>query len=262
MRPLKSAHLKIDRAEKHINELSDLFQRERPFRYMLETDTQTLERAVYAKADEAVIDQISLIGGDTLYQLRSALDHAFFSVVRPHFPQGEGAVQFPFSRDKAGLEGAIKNRCAHKVSPEFYAFMLALNAHGEPGGYELLYLLYEANNVDKHRSFLPTTENKRISSDVLRRYAPDFPNIRLDINIGGAASGYRDIAWNAPSTILKTLWTPPGTPLTGKHEFEIPIPISVFFRVGKRHDTHEVLPTLKNLASAVRSVVNAMERFA
>lgn len=258
MRPLKSAHLKIDRAEKHIAELSQLLQRERPFRYMLETDTETLQRAVYAKPNEAVIDELALIGGDVLHQLRSALDHAFYAVVKPHFPRGEGAAQFPFSRDEAGLEGAVKNRCAHRVSPEFFAFIMGLKPHGEAGGNKLLYMLHEANIVDKHRSFLPTTDHKTISSEMIRPYAPDFPPNLLNITIGACG---RDVVWNGPRSVLRTLGLP-GLPLGRKHELEIPIPVSVRFRVGQGHDSHELLTTLKNLARAVRSVVGAMERFA
>ena len=257
MRPLKSAHLKIDRAEKHIGELSKLLARERAYRYILETDTQTLQRAIYAKPNEAIIDELSVIGGDVLHQLRSALDHAFFSVVNPHFPEGQGAAQFPFSRNEAGLEGAIKNRCAHKVSAQFFDFILALKPHGETGGNELLYMLHEANIVDKHRSFLPTNDHKTISSAMMKSYAPDFPDGFGAIVCG--ANG-RDVVWRGPRSILNTLGLP-GLPLGRKHEFEIPVPISVRFRVGERHDSHELLPTLKNLAASVREVVREMERF-
>jgi hypothetical protein len=258
MRPLKSAHLKIDRAEKHIGELSDVLGRERAYRYVLETNTQTLQRSVYAKPNEAIIDELAVIGSDVLHQLRSALDHAFFSVVKPHFPQGAGAAQFPFSRDAAGLERAIKNRCAHKVSTEFYDFILALSPHGEVGGNKLLYMLHEANNVDKHRSFLPTTDRKTISSAIMKSYAPDFPDGMIGATIGGCG---RDIVWRAPRSIINTLGLP-GLPLARKHELEIPIPVSVRFSVGQGHDSHELLPTLKNLVSSVRDVVFAMERFA
>jgi len=257
MQPLKSAHLKIDRAEKHISELSQLLKRERPYRYMLETDTKTLQRAVYAKPNESVIDELALIGSDVLHQLRSALDHAFFAIVKARFPQGEGAAQFPFSRDEAGLEGAVKNRCAHRVSADFFAFIMGLKPHGETGGNKLLYMLHEANIVDKHRSFLPAADYKVISSDLIRPYAPDFPPNLFDITIGACG---RDVVWRGPHSILGTLGLP-GIPLGRKHEFEIPIPVSIRFRVGQGHDSHELLTTLKNLASAVRSVVNAMERF-
>ena len=75
---MDSVNLKIRRAEKHYLELLSLFQRRKPFRYFLETNCKTGERATFAKRDDDVASNAAIIIGDIIHNLRAALDHAYW----------------------------------------------------------------------------------------------------------------------------------------------------------------------------------------
>jgi len=108
----KSAYLKLNRASKHISEVSSLLQEERPFRYILKTDVKSGKRFLGPKVNEAVIDDISLICGDAIHNLRAAIDHAYITVLKPYIssPSVLRSIQFPFSRTATDLEKACRTR--------------------------------------------------------------------------------------------------------------------------------------------------------
>lgn len=117
-----SSAVKLNRASKRIEELNTFLREQRPFAYVVQTDVITGERATFAKKNEAIADEAAAIAGDAVHNIRTALDHAYWDIVRP-FAQGsrqERAVQFPFSDKAADLEKAIKNRLAHQVSDRFF----------------------------------------------------------------------------------------------------------------------------------------------
>lgn len=224
---LRSANLKIQRATKHINELSECLREKQPFTYILETDTQTNRRATYAKKDVSAVEEATIIAGDILYNLRSALDHAYWQVVSSVATSigGESSVQFPFSKTAARLEEAVKNRLAHKVSPEFFTFIVALKPHGEPGGNDLLYLLHDENGVDKHRALIPVGDYTRLSSDSIRSQVPDFPSGLINCDFG---QNRRDIVWPLHQSIRASLGLP-GLPLANIIEKKLNVPVQVAF---------------------------------
>lgn len=259
MSQLKSAYLKIDRAAEHVDELSALLREKRPFRYVLETNTKTNERSTYAKKDEAVVDRCALIAGEALYALRSALDHAYWVVVSPiaSDERARKAVQFPFSETAARLEEGVKNRLAHKVSTDFFSFIVGLSPHGETGGNSLLYLLHDWNATDKHRTLVPTADYSALDFAILRKQIPDMPNITGHIT---TSQGGRDITWPLRPDIRKGLGLP-GLPIARIYEQELEVPVDIVFPIAQPGALLELEPTLNQLVGLVRSIVGDMERF-
>ncbi|PIV44623.1 MAG: hypothetical protein COS27_01300, partial [Nitrospirae bacterium CG02_land_8_20_14_3_00_41_53] len=181
-----SAALKIDRATEHVNELNELFQKQRPFSYILETNTKTGQRATFAKKNEAVIHRAALICGDVIHNLRSALDHAYWEVVSPvaTTEKERRLLQFPFSETEARLDETVKTRLADRVSPSFYQTLIDLKPHGEPGGNELLSLIHKLDIIDKHKLLIPTGDYTRLSSEMLIKQVPDFPRGLINCGFG------------------------------------------------------------------------------
>jgi hypothetical protein len=101
-----SPSLKIDQAEERITELNELFQKKRPFGYFVETNTQTGERATFAKRDRIVVSKAAVICGKIVHHLRSALDHAYWDIVSPfaNTDQERKRVQFPFCQSAGRIE--------------------------------------------------------------------------------------------------------------------------------------------------------------
>lgn len=105
-----SGSLKIDQATKHIDSLNELFRKQRPFSYILETNTNTRERATFAKQDKANIDRAALICGDAIHNLITALDHAYWEIVSPvaRNDAERKTIQFPFRETEARLKKAVE----------------------------------------------------------------------------------------------------------------------------------------------------------
>ncbi|AJY50648.1 MULTISPECIES: hypothetical protein [Halomonadaceae] len=76
---MNSACLKDQRAEKHYAELAALIRKHKPFRYFVETNFKTGEKATFAKKDEEVANQGAIIIGDIIHNFRSALDHTYWN---------------------------------------------------------------------------------------------------------------------------------------------------------------------------------------
>jgi hypothetical protein len=128
------AMLKIQRAAKRIDEFNALLHEKRPFRYVVETDTQSRHRSILAKKNHAVVDDAALIAGDAAHNLRSALDYAYSAIVTPYAstPNEKRAIQFPFCQEAARLDEAVKNRLANRVSDRFFSAIMGLKSYHEP----------------------------------------------------------------------------------------------------------------------------------
>ena len=253
-----SAILKVDRAAKHVADLIELFGKNRPFSYCVETNTQTGQRATFAKKNEPVINAAALICGDVVHNLRTALDHAYWDIVSPHaYNDAERrSVQFPFSETGTRLSNAIQQRLAHRAGMGFYRALHLIKPHGETGGDELLYFIHEADLVDKHRLLIPTGNYTRLSGDIIRRQVLDFPLI--DVAFGGF---YRDVTWtnsNVPSKQLGTLR--PST--TNMFEHELDVPVDIVFRVRPGGPVRPVIATLNELINTNREAISLVREAA
>jgi hypothetical protein len=251
-----SAALKIHRATEHVNELNVLFQKQRPFAYILETNTKTGERATFAKRNESVIHRAAVICGDAIHNLRAALDHAYWDIVSP-FAANDWeirSIQFPFSETEAGLDKAVKKRLADRVSPSFYQALLDLKPHGEPGGNECLALIHILDILDKHKLLIPTGDYTRISSEMLIKQVPDFPRGLVNCGFG---KNNRDVAWNI-SPMNRAQRRSARIPDTGILEQKLDVPVDIVFSVTGSVHFRPVIPTLHKLIDVANSTIHVM----
>lgn len=251
-----SASLKIDRATEHVTELKVLFQKQRPFAYVLETDTKAGQRATFAKRNESVIHRVALICGDAVHNLRAALDHAYWEIVSPFATTDKErrGLQFPFSETEALLDKAVKTRLADRVSPSFYQFLLDLKPHGELGGNEYLSLIHKFDILDKHKLLIPTGDYTKISSETLIKQVPDFPRGLFNCSFG---QNNRDVTWNIPP-MNRTQRRAARIPDTGVLEQILNVPVDIVFTVTGHVNHHPVIPTLHKLIDVASSTIQAM----
>jgi len=246
-----SATLKIERSSEYIQELNELFREKHPFVFVVETDTKTRKRAAFIKHDEAIICRAAAISGDIVHNLRAALDHAYWKIVSPFAtsPKEERSIQFPFSKTAAGLEEAVKNRLADRVSASFFKALIDLKPHGNDGGNKLLYLIHEMDAIDKHRLLIPTCDETRLPYDQIKRILPDFPF--------GASEGARftgcNFKWTVPFLPADIGDLKP--PTTHVFEKEVPVPIEIVFAVPSPLNRYPVIPTLNKLVNVARETI-------
>lgn len=254
----KSANLKLERASERISELSELLREKRPFRYVVETNTITRQRATYAKKNEAVIDRASIIAGDAAHNIRTALDHAWWDIVSPHV-EGERAlkaVQFPFSETAARLKEAVANRLAKRVSVRFFDAVVALKPHGEAGGNRLLYLIDQLDIPDKHRTLTPTADYTSVAGGMLRQQLPDAPSFIGLISLSG---NRRDFSWPLGNIPRETL----GEIIAPTHfmfEKELDVPVEIVFAVGAPDFRGPLIPTLNQLVDVAKDTIKALKK--
>lgn len=251
-----SAQSKINRARKHIAEIGHLLREKRPFAYILETNVRTGERTTFAKKNVPVIAEIAGIAGDTVHNLRSALDHAYWEIVSP-VATSDGdrkAIQFPFSETAARLKETIQTRLAHKVSDIFFHAILSLKPHGEVGGNESLWLIHKLDTIDKHRFPIPTGDYTRIDSDLVRAQAPDFPAGITNAVFGG---NNRDVTWRAANIDRTTLGNIVA-PTMYKFQKELDVPVDVTMAFSNPNNRRPMIPTLRMMVDVTRQAILTM----
>jgi hypothetical protein len=253
---IDSAALKIDRATEHVNELNVLFQKHRPFTYVLETNAKTWQRATFAKRNESVIHRAAIICGDAVHNLRAALGHAYWDIVSPFAATDKERrlLQFPFSETKAGLDEAVKKKLADRVSPSFYQVLLDLKPHGELGGNEYLALIQKLDILDKHKLLIPTGDYTRISSEMLIKQVSDFP---LGLVNCGFGQNNRDVVWNIPPMNRAQRRTE-RIPEIGILEKELNVPVDIVFTITGYVNHRSMIPMLHKLIDVTNATIHAM----
>lgn len=252
-----SSDAKIIRALEHIEELGGLLQESPPFSYVLETDTRTGLRATRPEKNESVVVKASVIAGDAIHNLRAALDHTYWSIVRPVVGTAREAksVQFPFSESADRLREAVSNRLAQRVSTKFFDAIMSLAPHGEAGGNELLYLIHEADIIDKHQTLTPAGDYTELSSDLIRAQVPDFPSGLSNVSFGSSGAG--DVAWSIPVAQAQSMGLP-GIPAPRKLKQKLDVPVQIVFRIRDTGPPMPFVPTLHRLSRVAQNAVEVM----
>jgi hypothetical protein len=150
--PKSSARLKHERAVKHIDELGsvlDHFKADKPYIVAPLFNPKTPEEIYYRLVDaKPVPDEVAIISGDIIQNLRSALDHLAGQLVYANGKTPDTNTAFPIydTSKKYVLESP------RKVSLMSDAAIKAIDRL-EPyrGGLgHSLWVLHKLNNIDKH----------------------------------------------------------------------------------------------------------------
>lgn len=178
--PLEGTLLKIERARSEIDRLGlaeEAFRRDADYRLVrAERDPKTGEYAYRVRVGQAPDPEWGVFIGEIAHNLRSALDGLIYQLVLDNGKKPTLHTQFPIflvghttrrRRDRRnvliphfeGHELADGRRMLKGVSEEHQAKIERLQPYkrllkGSPSGYgrnNILYLLKELNNADKHR---------------------------------------------------------------------------------------------------------------
>jgi hypothetical protein len=253
--------LKAKRAEKHIHELKtalEEFYARKPYGIGKKIDANTRDQIYYLTRIDPVPLPISLIIGDVLQNLRSALDHLAYALVTkaiaPTLPNKY--LTFPImdtAKQYMAPEGRGKIECAGddamKIIDSFKPYK---------GGNDLIWQLSRLNIGDKHRLLLTTTNR------YMFRRATFVDRGRMALsNPKAAQSGIFDsIKWTGvggptePLKIGDVLYVNPAI-LKLKKEME--------FKIEVAFDEPEILEcksVMETLYLMFKTVENFIPRFA
>jgi hypothetical protein len=152
--PFDGPKLKIERAKRHLADFRAVFRSldNTDFvRYNLEPQAQGSGTDVVLAKEFDFPGDLTLVVGDALYNLRSALDQAASrcAVLAGKSPN---RTYFPHGKDKAGFEDSLREKC-RQVPVEVRKAIVAQEPYYGGKGF-LLRALHDLNLVDKHTELL------------------------------------------------------------------------------------------------------------
>lgn len=159
------SRLKIERAKKHVNDLNiaiDNFLVEHPFELWSRFKKKPSERAIFVKQNKPIPDEIPLILGDAVHNLKSALDILAWRMVGDKAPNPK-RVLFPFADTEEGLKGSIGNRQTALAGEKVVRTIKELKPY--LGGNKYLYGVQTLDTSDKHHFIITTAQVTQITAD-------------------------------------------------------------------------------------------------
>jgi len=119
-----AARLKVERAVNHITELKRVID-ELPECYSVEVEVNpeskkpSIKRAIRGLGTRR--EQIALLTGDAVHNLRTALDYAWIGVVKKLLPSAlDDFSKFPVRKTREEVENALKGRKVDTLCPALY----------------------------------------------------------------------------------------------------------------------------------------------
>ena len=242
--------LKLKRAKHHIEDYiaqaEVIYKRNGPS-FFVEDNPSTRERALCINIDTSVPDHFSLIIGDAIHNLRSALDHLTWDIVNPHNPPRPNEVQFPFCRKQESFESALAHRQIALAGKEIVDKFSALKPY--PGGDELLYALHQLDIADKHQLIVPVVTMPGFDLLKVRDVVPSAPDIEIrNRGFTNIAKDKRLAVWGYDPRI------PFEIPKKGK---DVDVIIQIMFEVGQTLSGKSVSASLRSLAITVENAIKS-----
>lgn len=172
-RLFRDARLKIKRANKHIEDLKGTILA------LKESSTVRVHENSHTGAKELIhtlefakyADDIALIVGDAIHNLRAALDFAWVSMLQTHIPTADfERAKFPVYPTPENLEGAINGININSASniAIFNLLMVDIQPYetGKYGG--IIYILHKLDITDKHLVLLGLRPRAGINGIVVK----------------------------------------------------------------------------------------------
>lgn len=244
--------LKVERADKHIDDLERqiaTFSDAGPYTFSHRDDAQRGERTFYVHFTKQIPDDFSLIIGDALHNMRSALDHLATHLVEIGIPPKVKNPYYPIFETAEEYE-AEKLRKVKGARPEAIKAIDATQPYKRGNGWAL-FDLHTLNNRDKHRLVIPAW------GGLLAHTFPKSEKEKLEKDLGASFRGRLKQGW---------LKAAPG-PLNLKDGDElVTMPISelqnhMSFRIGIVFGEPEIVkgkqihPTLMNMSRIVHDTI-------
>lgn len=244
--------LKIARARHHIADLAaqaaeffDLY-----WRVVVSEDPETNQRSLIVEADKPVPREFSLLVGDAVHNLRSALDLAIWSVVSPRNPPKPDRVQFPFCAKADDLHAAICDRQVNLAGS--HVVQIVNEARPYSGGDDELVGLHRCSIGDKHRLIVTVASVTSFKNFDIQKIDPAAPEMPRYNRLGGIDFENQSI-WD---------WFPddPNDRRVFESGNEIPAEFEIRFGFDEPFPHAAVIETLKKLADRVECIVIKLER--
>jgi hypothetical protein len=156
--PLTETHLKLCRAEEHLNSVKmavQWFLQSNPYSLVRQPDPQPPKYSLIANVSQTLSSQLGCIVGDFAHNLRSSLDLLVFEIsdLNSQDERKRRGLQFPIF-DTPTEYASNENRYLAGVRPAYRAIIDRYQPYQRPQENQRdgLGLLRDLNNFDKHRT--------------------------------------------------------------------------------------------------------------
>jgi hypothetical protein len=227
--------LKVQRADKHFHDLRvnlDAFykvlQTEKSKFLVREVEPVSGDKIFKIVTVPEVPPMISVIAGDILFNLRSALDHlAFQLVIANPAVTSKKDIFFPFGESEADYMASERRSVIETFANTAVKRIDALKPY--KGGNDILWRLSRLNNIDKHRLLITTSMRFKHRTTTPADYARMCATIGKGTDPGGILSGIRHTNFGGPIEPLKVgdivYRKPKGTKQNQQLEFSFEVGI-------------------------------------
>ncbi len=244
--PLK----KIKRAQQHINDLNrevTEFLSRKPFQLRVSEKRDPHRRIIYIKAKEPIPEIITMILGDAVHNLRSAIDQLAWGIVGSKAKKPR-QVGFPFVETAEALSSAIATRQMN-VAPEKVIEEIHL-LQPYPSGNKYLHAVKSLDETDKHRNILIVATGLEISAQRLQEMIEPH---KLPVPMNVIISVVGD--WSIDLTD-----TPPAATFDKEADFQPAFTIG--FGQGEALESFPLIMALANMADATEAAVRRIAKAA
>lgn len=236
----------MERADKHISDLKVVLDiLPECYTVEIETNPETGKPSIKRSMKDwrRNKQQIALITGDAIHNLRTALDYAWIGVLEKLLPSVvDEYSKFPIRRTRQEVENTLKGRKIDTACPALYKRVVS-EIKPYIGGDDSLYGLHDLDISDKHLDLIPAIT----------------PSVLVGITFKNEETGERITGntWVTTHPGPYYVDMPEGTwniENKGQHSFSV-----VFGQVEILHDL-EILDTLQFLSKLILQVVKLLEQ--
>lgn len=189
---LHGCQLKLDRAYEHtdtLNHAVEGFLRRHPHEVVVELKTETREYIGWMKVRETPPRRWSIIAGDAIHNMRSALDHLVYQLALANGKSTSGLSYPVLTEDPCSPEASKRSRdiwgtLTERIHPDDLAIIERTQPYNRPDSSDRdpLLMLSRLSNWDKHRQL-------HLAASVMTRSEFGFEAVR-DVELGDADFGH------------------------------------------------------------------------
>jgi hypothetical protein len=259
---LVGVRAKIARAEQHLQDFETAWRTHSAIstHVVLESIEELPEgrRATVSITSGQLALDLGVPLGDAVHNLRSSLDHLVCQLaVAAGNPAACDKTQFPiFATDTPDNRRRIQRWIRHTTTAaqaEIVAFQPFNRQPNDPSS-DLLWLLSELDNIDKHRLLLVARAHFR---DMLFSFAIDGEWREITLS---CRPEWQPLRFGTdPLRFRLTIPRDPTKPETNVEVKAEPVVGAVFQQTGLKCDGHEIIPTLSAMASEVKALVDSFQ---
>jgi hypothetical protein len=246
IQPFHGARLKIERANQHINDLylqSREFSNTDPYSILVEDNPETGDSVLKISMDQVTPDRMLLTVGDTIHNLRSALDFAMSDIEFNTTGTRDPHTHFPIRPTRNELIAAVNGGLKKKAPKAVIDFIVDTIQPYKRGIGEPLWSLNALDIEDKHRLLIAKK---------------DITHIRTIYCKDGRGEHFTVIEWAMihPNVSVYPCIGNKNVQITNKGKASF----GIVFGDGMPFYGKAILPTLRDLSHFVSGTINSIER--